>query len=200
MKVYIYYLVALFIAFIDQIVKLSVHYYMNPGKHGELIILHDWLKLHYTLNPGMAFGIRLNSEYGKLFLTLFRWAMMMVIIYYIRTLVKKNFSSGFIYCIALILGGAIGNVIDSTFYGIWLGNAPEIAHPVPPLYPWFYGQVIDMFFFDIWEGALPHWIPLVGGKYYSLWPIFNIADASIFIGVTIILIFQKKFFPKNNTN
>ena len=93
---------------------------------------------------------------------------------------------------ALILGGAIGNVLDSTFYGILLDNAPYSSST-----PWFHGQVVDMFYIDIWEGILPNWIPFLGGQYYSLWPIFNIADASIFCGVAVILIFQKKFFPSD---
>lgn len=197
MKIFKYYLIALIIIIIDQTVKLLVYHYMDLGRYGEISIFGDWFKLHYTLNPGMAFGIKFDSQYGKLALTLFRWVMMIVIVYYVWFLVKKHVHSGFIYCIALILGGAVGNVIDSTFYGVYLDNAPVVESPPPPLfYPWFHGQVIDMFFFDIWEGTIPQWIPFVGGHYYSLWPIFNIADASIFTGVTIILAFQRKFFPK----
>lgn len=98
----------------------------------------------------------------------------------------------YILCISLILGGAIGNLVDSIFYGVWLDNAPYNAPT-----PWFHGQVVDMFYFDIWEGYIPEWVPLWGGSYTALWPIFNIADASIFIGVAIILLFQNRFFPEN---
>ena len=91
----------------------------------------------------------------------------------------------------MILGGAIGNLVDSIFYGVWLDNAPYNAPT-----PWFHGQVVDMFYFDIWEGYIPDWVPLWGGSYTALWPIFNIADASIFIGVAIILLFQNRFFPE----
>ncbi len=97
----------------------------------------------------------------------------------------------YILCISMILGGAIGNLVDSVFYGVWLDNAPYNAPT-----PWFHGQVVDMFYFDIWEGYIPEWMPLWGGQYTALWPIFNVADASIFIGVTTILLFQNKFFPE----
>ena len=96
-----------------------------------------------------------------------------------------------IWCIALILGGAIGNVIDSTFYGVILNNAPYDAAT-----PWFHGQVVDMFYVDIWEGRVADWVPVFGGDYMALWPIFNIADASIFVGVAIILVMQKVFFKE----
>jgi signal peptidase II len=113
------------------------------------------------------------------------------IAYYLYYLVKKGVHQGLVWCIALILGGAIGNVIDSTFYGVFLNNAPFGAPT-----PWFHGQVIDMFYIDIWEGRLADWIPIIGGDYMAFWPIFNIADASIFIGVAIILIMQKVFFKE----
>jgi len=104
-------------------------------------------------------------------------------------LIKNHASRGLLICISLILGWAAGNVIDSTFYGVFLGNAP---HGSPT--PWFHGQVIDMIYIDIWEGYLPQWIPLIGGEYYSFWPIFNIADSSIFVGIFIILFFQRSLF------
>jgi signal peptidase II len=117
------------------------------------------------------------------------------IAYYLYHIAKKGAHPGLLWCIALILGGAIGNVVDSVFYGVFLNNAPYGAPT-----PWFHGQVIDMFYFDIWEGYLPQWLPIIGGEYYSFWPIFNIADASIFVGVAIILIFQKKFLKEGQTN
>jgi signal peptidase II len=137
--------------------------------------------------------MQLGSEYGKLMLTSFRLLAMFGIGYYLFLLIKKQSHPGYIVCIALILGGAIGNLIDSIFYGVWLGNAPYDAPN-----PWFHGQVIDMFYIDIWEGFIPDWIPIVGGSYTALWPIFNIADASIFVGVAIILIFQKRFFENEH--
>ena len=173
----------------DQAVKMLVHFNMDMGIQGQIRVFGDVFKLHYLTNPGMAFGMKLGTVYGKLVLTVFRLFAMVGIAYYLYMLIKKNVPSGLLFCVALILGGAIGNVIDSTFYGVFLDNAP----PEAPL-SWFYGQVIDMFYVDIWEGRLPDWIPIIGGDYMSLWPVFNIADSSIFVGVFTILIFQKKFF------
>lgn len=193
MKYWKYFLISLGIILLDQIVKMLVHFNMDYGSAGQIPVFGDWFKLYYTLNPGMAFGLQLGSSYGKLALSLFRLIAMGGIAYYLFHLIKKESPKGLLICIALILGGAMGNVIDSTLYGVILDNAPSGAST-----PWFHGQVIDMFYFDIWEGFAPDWIPVIGGDYFSLWPIFNIADASIFMGVLTILIFQNKFF-KNQT-
>lgn len=186
MKLYKYFIGAFAIIVIDQIIKLAVHAYMLPGMLGEIQIVGDWFKLHYTLNPGMAFGIKIMGNYGKLILSVFRLIAVTGIGYYIVHLYKNNAHPGFLWCMALVLGGAVGNVVDSTFYGVFLDNSP-----VDSLTPWFHGQVIDMFYLDIWEGYLPDWL---GGGYTALWPIFNFADASIFVGVAIIMIFQNRFF------
>lgn len=195
MKYLKYYLLALFIIVLDQAVKLLVHYNMDMGLAGQIPVFGDWFKLHYTLNPGMAFGLQLGSEYGKLFLTVFRLFAMVAIGFYLYFLAKKKVHPGLLWCVALILGGAIGNVIDSTFYGVLLDNAPY-GSPTP----WFHGQVVDMFYIDIWEGRVANWVPVFGGDYMALWPIFNIADASIFVGVTFILLMQKKFFAEDEYN
>lgn len=189
-----YYLLSLGVILIDQVVKLLAYFYMYKpyGFSGyEIEIFGDWFKLHYTENPGMAFGLRIAGDYGKLILSLFRLVAMAGIAWYLYNLAKKQVHQGLLWCIALILGGAIGNVVDSTFYGVFLGNAPE-GSPTP----WFHGKVIDMFYIDICNCWIPEWIPFLGGQYYPLWPIFNIADAAIFLGVTLILIFQKKFFKE----
>lgn len=186
-----YFLISLLVIIVDQVVKVVVHYNMDMGTQGQILIFGDWFKLHYLTNPGMAFGMKLNFEYGKLILTVFRIGAMIAIGYYLYSLIQKQANSGLIICIALILGGAIGNLIDSIFYGIWFDNAPYDAPS-----PWFHGQVIDMFYIDIWEGYLPNWIPLLGGDYMALWPVFNIADASIFVAICFIIIFQKRYFKK----
>ena len=184
-----FYLLSLVVIIVDQSVKLLIYYNMDLGSGGQIQIFDDWFKLHYTLNPGMAFGITLGSEYGKLALTLFRLVAMVGIGYYLYKLSQSLVHPGLLWCVGLILGGAIGNVIDSTLYGVLLDNAPYNAST-----PWFHGQVIDMFYIDIWEGRMANWIPFFGGQHIALWPIFNVADASIFVGVIIILIWQKKFF------
>lgn len=183
------YLISLVVIVIDQVVKLAVHFNMQMGSKGQIPVFGDWFKLHYLTNPGMAFGMELGSEHGKLILSVFRLAAMFAIGYYLYFLHKKNSPKGLLICIAMILGGAIGNLIDSIFYGVYLDNAPYDAPT-----PWFYGQVVDMFYIDIWEGRIAEWVPILGGDYMALWPVFNIADASIFMGITFILIFQKSFF------
>lgn len=190
MKVAKYFLIALAVIAIDQTVKLLV--WNNMHLHEEVSVLGDWFKLHYLLNPGMAFGIRWESEFGKMGLTLFRIVAMGGIGYYLYTRVRSGAHPGFLVAMALILGGAIGNVIDSTFYGVFLNNAP-VGSP----YRWFHGQVIDMLFFPLFDFYWPSWIPFLGGDNFVFFsPVFNIADSSIFIGVVTILIFQKRFFKE----
>ncbi|PZR41119.1 MAG: lipoprotein signal peptidase [Azospira oryzae] len=192
MKVYRYFIIALIVVIIDQTSKLLVHKYMYL--HDEIYVLGDWFRLHYLLNPGMAFGIRWESEFGKLALTIFRIVAMFGISYYLVKMVKRGAHNGFLICMALILGGAVGNVIDSTFYGVFLNNAP--IDPAPPT-KWFHGQVIDMLYFPIFKFQWPGWVPALGGSIFEFFsPVFNIADSSIFIGVVIILIFQQRFFKE----
>jgi signal peptidase II len=161
----------------------------------EIPVFGDWFRIHYILNSGMAFGLKLDWEYGKLLLTLFRMLAMVAIGYYLYSLIKKEVPSGLSWSIALILGGAVGNLIDSVFYGVLLNNAP-----LDSITPWFHGQVIDMLYFPIIQTTLPDWLPIWAGERFEFFrPIFNIADASIFIGVVIIMIFQKRFFPEKRT-
>jgi signal peptidase II len=189
--VLLYFLLALLVIGLDQLSKYLVHNNSTLMSGGEIMLIGRWFKLHYTTNPGMAFGVELPPPYGKLLLTAFRLAAVSGLSYYIVHLWRHRAASGFIACMALILGGAVGNLIDSIFYGIIYNNAP-IGSPSR----WFFGQVIDMLYADIYEGFLPASWPLVGGKYVSLWPIFNVADSSIFIGVALILLFQGKFFQQ----
>lgn len=183
-----YFLITLVVIGIDQASKLLV--YHNMYIHQEINVLGSWFRLHYLLNPGMAFGIRWENEFGKLALTIFRIFAMVGIGYYLVRMIQKKAHPGFLVCLALILGGAIGNVIDSTFYGVYLNNAPLDAPT-----KWFHGQVIDMLYFPLFHFTWPEWVPLKGGEYFEFFsPVFNIADSSIFIGVVIILFSQRRFF------
>lgn len=188
-----FFLLALLVIGLDQFSKWAVHTYMQPGMPGEVPLVGHWLKLHYTLNPGMAFGVELPPPYGKILLSMFRLLAVGGLSWYIVRLCRQRASAGFIACMALILGGAVGNLIDSVFYGLVYRNAPFGAPTT-----WFHGQVIDMIYVDIYEGFLPHSWPLLGGKYVSLWPIFNLADSSIFIGVALILLNQSRFFQQED--
>jgi signal peptidase II len=191
-----FFLLALLIIGLDQISKYLVNKHMQQGLAGEIPLIGNWFKLHYTLNPGMAFGVELlPPPYGKLLLTAFRILAAGGISYYIVYLWRHRAAAGFIACMALILGGAVGNVIDSIFYGVVYHNAP-FGSPTP----WFFGQVIDMLYVDIYEGFLPASWPIIGGKYMSLWPIFNLADSSIFVGVALILLLQGRFFKQTERN
>ncbi len=191
MKALKYFLLAFLIILIDQTSKMLV--YNNMHLHQEINVIGDWFRLHYLLNPGMAFGIRWDNEFGKLALTIFRIGATIGIGYYLLKMAKRNAHPGFLWCMGLILGGAVGNVIDSTFFGVLLNNAPANAPT-----PWFHGQVIDMLFFPLFEFFWPEWIPVVGGEHFLFFsPVFNIADSSIFIGVVTILVMQKRFFKHN---
>ncbi|WP_229376073.1 lipoprotein signal peptidase [Fibrella aquatilis] len=185
-----FFLVALLLIGIDQASKLWILQYMQAHLYMPINVIGNWLKFQYVLNPGMAFGMELQHQYGKLFLSIFRMFAMVGIGWYLVYLAKRNAPNGLLYAMALILAGAIGNVIDSTFYGVYLNNAPFGAPT-----RWFHGQVIDFIFFDLWEGILPRWIPIWGGQYFSM-PIFNFADSCIFVGVCLILFFQRRFYQQ----
>jgi len=183
-----YYILSLIIVLADQVSKLMVHLNMQLGE--EVSVLGDWFRLHYVLNPGIAFGIEFDFVYGKLLLTLFRILAAISIAYYLYFLTQKNISRSLLISLALILAGALGNVIDSTFYGVILDNAPGNA-----ITPWFHGQVVDMLYFPLYNGSFPEWLPIWGDQPFQFFrPVFNIADASIFVGVTFILILQNRFY------
>ena len=190
MKYTKYLAIALLMVIIDHVIKLWIHDNMAVDSTAdEIPLIGEWFRLHYTLNPGMAFGMQLPAPYGKIILSVFRLIAVVGIAWYIHSLSKKNAHWGLLTCMSLILGGALGNVIDSTFYGVFLNNAPKDA----PM-AWFHGQVIDMFYvrFPI-DSRIPDWVPFWKGMPYST-PIFNFADASIFVGVVFILIFQRRYF------
>ena len=189
-----FFLLALFIITLDQLSKYLVHTYMQLGSAGEIPIFGQWAKLTYTLNPGMAFGAQLPAPYGKLVLTAFRSVAVVGLVYYIIRLCRQRVAAGYIACMALILGGALGNLIDSIFYGVIYDNAP-VGSPTR----WFYGQVIDMIYVPLYVGYFPKSWPLIGGSYSGGFPIFNIADSSIFIGVALILLNQSRFFNESQS-
>ena len=179
----------------DQVVKLQVFYNMTPGSAGEINIIGDFFKLHFVQNPGMAFGIRWGSDYGKLFLSIFRLGITVALIWYLVRMYKQRASRIVLVSLCLIVAGALGNGIDGTFYGVLLENAPPES-----ITPWLHGKVVDMFYLDIWKGRVADTIPILGGRYLFLWPIFNVADSAVSVGVVTLLIFQGRIPDKRSQN
>ena len=146
----------------------------------------------------MAWGVELPGNYGKLFLTVFRIFAVAGIFYWLKDAISKNSSKILIVSIAMILAGALGNIIDSVFYGVIFNDSRyELAtlFTNEPYGTWFHGKVVDMFYFPIWKGYLPEWIPVWGGKYFTFFnAIFNVADAAISVGVALLILFNKRIF------
>lgn len=191
----------LFIIIIDQWLKfyIKTHFYYGEPVH----VLGSWFQLHFIENEGMAFGMKLNeAPTGKLILTLFRLVAVVFGFFLLKRLVNKQYSKGAIICGALILAGALGNLIDSIFYGMIFTESS--IHTIAKLVPWghgysklFHGNVVDMLYFPLIETTLPTWVPFMGGKTFEFFePVFNIADAAISTGVLVLVFFQKKLIHK----
>ena len=170
----------------DQVLKTWIKTNMYIGQ--EFKIIGNWFIIHFTENNGMAFGLEFGGEFGKLALSLFRIVAVAGIGYGLHYLIQKKYHRGLILNVALIFSGALGNIIDSVFYGKIYGYAG-----------WFHGRVVDMFYFPIIDGHFPAWLPIWGGEEFVFFrPVFNIADAAISVGVIIILIFQKSYFKEDS--
>lgn len=186
-------LIVLAVIIIDQLIKVAVK--TNMYLH-ESIRMTDWAYIYFTENNGMAFGMEII---GKTFLSVFRLvAVVLIGIYLAKIVTLKRFTRGFIACVALVMGGAIGNIVDCLFYGLIFSNSSsyELAHFVPfgeGYTTFLHGRVVDMFYFPIIDTVWPQWMPFVGGSHFVFFsPIFNFADAAISCGIIAILIFYGK--------
>ena len=176
------FLTAAFIILLDQVIKIWVKTHMQLGE--EIHLLGNRGMLHYTENNGMAFGMELGGDLGKLVLTLFRIVAVCGIGYGLVHLIKHKYHRGLTMMVALILAGAVGNIIDSAFYGVIYNYAPL-----------FHGRVVDMFYFPLLSGHFPAWLPIWGGEEFIFFrPVFNLADSAISVGVIMILLNQKHYF------
>lgn len=192
---YVLPLIVIFVVLlIDQVSKIWIKTHMEISE--EIPVFGNWFIIHFTENNGMAFGVELPWEFGKLALSLFRIFAVGVIGWYLFSLPKKGATKGLMISGALVFAGAIGNIIDSAFYGLIFNESHyQIASFMPEgggYSSFLHGRVVDMLYFPLWEGYLPDWL---GGDYFIFFrPVFNIADSAISIGVASILIFHRNFF------
>ena len=183
---------------VDQIVKFIVK--LNMALYENIPVFGHWFQIDFVENPGAAFGMQLGGEWGKLLLSLIRIAAIVLIAWYTHRLIHRSAPKGVIVGFALILAGAIGNMIDSAFYGlIFSESAP---HAVATLFPegggyasFLHGKVVDMLYFPIIESTWPDWMPWVGGRDFIFFsPVFNIADSYITVAVLYLIFFKHKYF------
>jgi signal peptidase II len=202
-------LIILLIIVADQVLKIWIKTSYPTGHVADVI--GNKFQLYFVENSGMAWGWKFGNDIGKIFLTLFRFAAVIFGTWYLARIVKNHYHKGFIICAALIYAGALGNLIDSMFYGMIFDQGMHfdpaindfrgyngVAHFATHGYSSFlHGSVVDMLYFPLFKGHLPEWIPFIGGDFEFFSPIFNIADASISVGVITLLLFQKRFFRRH---
>jgi signal peptidase II len=189
--------IGIILLIIDQWSKVYVKTHFNLSE--EVNVAGNWFKLHFLENYGMAFGIEFGGDWGKIILTLFRIIFCGVIVYYINGLIKAKSHLGYTISWTMILVGALGNIIDSVFYGVLFSKSDywSLATFLPAdggYASWFHGSVVDMLYFPIFHGTFPSWFPVWGGESFEFFrPVFNVADATISVGFVLILLFQKEF-------
>lgn len=187
------------VLFFDQLIKIYVKTHFFLGQ--EVNVIGNWFIIHFTENNGMAYGMEFGGDFGKLFLSVFRIVAVGAIGWYLWSLAKQKEDKLYIVCIALIFAGAVGNIIDSAFYGVLFSDSNyEIARFMPEeggYSSFLHGKVVDMFYFPVIKGHFPAWFPFWGTEDFIFFrPVFNIADASISTGVAIIILYQRRFFKK----
>ncbi|MGN6530241.1 MAG: lipoprotein signal peptidase [Ginsengibacter sp.] len=194
------FLIIFLIVVADQVLKIYIKTHYHPGESHP--VLGQWFRLYFIENEGMAYGWKLGGGFGKMMLTLFRLAAVIFGVFYLNRIIQKKYNAGYIVCVAFVFAGALGNLIDSMFYGMIFDNNSFETDAIARLFPkqgyagFMHGNVVDMIYLPLIHiDKLPEWIPFWGGKPFSFFNyIFNIADASVSIGVLIILFFRNRFF------
>jgi len=195
----------------DQALKIYIKtsYNLNTSHN----VLGNWFQLYFVENPGMAYGWKFGGNWGKVALTVFRLGAVVFGTWYLGQIIRKKYHKGFIVCAALVYAGALGNLIDSCFYGLifdkgmifepqlkeYMGYSGLAVFSKHGYASFLHGNVVDMLYFPVINGHFPKWVPIWGGEDFQFFrPIFNIADASISTGIISILVFQKRFFRHRN--
>lgn len=197
----------------DQLLKYYVKTGFLLGDH--ISVFGDWFQLYFVENPGMAYGWKFGGNWGKVVLTVFRLCAVVFGVFYLNKIINKpeKYHKGFVLCAAFIFAGALGNLIDSCFYGL-LFDKGMVYNPSYNEYlgyeglatingkgyaSFLHGNVVDMLYFPVLRGSFPDWVPGWGGQEFEFFrPVFNIADAAISLGVITLVLFQRKFFPESN--
>lgn len=171
----------------------------------EFCVFGSWFRIHFVENNGMAFGMELGGNWGKILLSTFRVVAVCAIGYYLIKLCRKEGRTLLVLCVSLVLAGAVGNIIDSAFYGVIFDSS---VGQIATLFPegggygtWLQGRVVDMFYFPLIESRFPDWLPIWGGESFTFFnPVFNFADAAISVGIILLLLFQRKELSKDFGN
>ncbi len=200
------FLIICLVVIADQVLKIYVKTHFHAGESHAIV--GSWFQLYFIENEGMAYGWKFGGEWGKLLLTLFRLAAVIFGVFYIRKIIQQKYHPGFIICAALIFAGALGNLIDSMFYGMIFQDSSPYSYNVAQIFPahgyagFLHGKVVDMLYFPVIRNShFPAWIPIWGGDDFEFFrPIFNLSDAAISTGIITILIFQKRYFKNHTQN
>ncbi len=193
-------LIGVILVIIDQITKILVKTSMGLGE--SIPVFGDWFKILFVENPGMAFGLSFGEFWGKIVLTVFRLGLFGVLVWWISKLLKRNdVPKGVLVGLTLITAGALGNIIDCLFYGLVFSESAYgvVAHFGGHYAPFMLGKVVDMLYFPLIDTTWPDWVPFFGGRAFKFFePVFNIADSCVTVGAIYLILFQYRFFLKDD--